>query len=172
MSHKVKPSVQSLKSMPADYRFLGSPPLSDPLGNSSSGSSVSVTIPRNGHLKNGFKATADSIGGVDNGNEDSPYSVSNGEVSSLVDGDLIVPLPQSTDRRWSDTSVYARKKVCLFFFWFGLVQQTLEQTFFFQVLQFWVQLPSGNWELGKVLSTSGEESVVKLPEGNVSEFFF
>ncbi|WZY97000.1 hypothetical protein YC2023_069329 [Brassica napus] len=145
MSHKVKPSVQSLKSMPADYRFPGSPPLSDPLENSSSGSSVSVTIPRNGHLKNGFKGTADSIGGVDNGNEDSPYSVSNGEVSSLVDGDLIVPLPQSTDRRWSDTSVYARKKV----------------------LQFWVQLPSGNWELGKVLSTSGEESVVKLPEGNV-----
>ncbi|KAL0803923.1 hypothetical protein Bca101_096413 [Brassica carinata] len=137
MSHKVKPSVQSLKSMPADYRFLGSPPLSDPLENSSSGSSVSVTIPRNGHLKNGFKGTRDSVGGVDNGNEDSPYSVSN--------GDPVVPLPQSTDRRWSDTSVYARKKV----------------------LQFWVQLPCGNWELGKVLSTSGEESVVKLPEGNV-----
>ena len=57
-------------------------------------------------------------------------------------------------------------------FFSGLVQQTLEQTLFFQVLQFWVQLPSGNWELGKVLSTSGEESVVKLPEGNVSEFFF
>lgn len=117
MSQKVKPSVQSLKSMPADYRFLDSPPLED-----SSGSSVSVTIPPNGHLKNGFKGTGDSVGGVDNGNEDSPYSVSNGEVSSLVDGDLIVPLPQSTDRRWSDTSVYARKKVCLrliFFFWFG-----------------------------------------------------
>lgn len=113
MSKKVKPSVQSLKSMPADYRFLGSPPFSDPLDNSSSGSSVSVTIPRNGHLKNGFKATADSVGGGDNGNEDSPYSVSNGEVLSIVDGDPIVPLPQSTDRRWSDTSVYARKKVCL-----------------------------------------------------------
>lgn len=105
MSHKVKPSVQSLKSMPADYRFLGSPPLSDPLENSSSGSSVSVTIPRNGHLKNGFKGTRDSVGGVDNGNEDSPYSVSN--------EDPVVPLPRSTDRRWSDTSVYARKKVCL-----------------------------------------------------------
>ncbi|CAH8390865.1 unnamed protein product [Eruca vesicaria subsp. sativa] len=147
MSKKVKPSVQSLKSMPADYRFLGSPPLSDPLENSS-GASVSVTdltIPRNGHLKNGFNGSEKSVGGVDNGNEDSPYSVSNGEVSSIVDGDPIVPLPQSTDRRWSDTSVYARKKA----------------------LQFWVQLPNGKWELGKVLSTSGEESVVKLPEGNV-----
>ncbi|KAL0796876.1 hypothetical protein Bca101_068253 [Brassica carinata] len=144
MSQKVKPSVQSLKSMPADYRFLGSPPLSDPLDNSSA-LVKDLIIPRNGHLKNGFKGTKDSVGGVDNGNEDSPYSVSNGELSSIVDGDPIVPLPQSTDRRWSDTSVYARKKV----------------------LQFWVQLPNGNWELGKVLSTSGEESVVKLPEGNV-----
>ncbi|KAF8097294.1 hypothetical protein N665_0291s0003 [Sinapis alba] len=144
MSQKVKPSVQSLKSMPADYRFLGSPPLSDPLENSSA-LVKDLIIPRNGHLKNGFNGTGASVGGVENGNEDSPYSVANGEVSSLVDGDPIVPLPQSTDRRWSDTSVYARKKV----------------------LQFWVQLPSGNWELGKVLSTSGEESVVKLPEGNV-----
>ncbi|KAJ0229888.1 Myosin-3 [Hirschfeldia incana] len=146
MSQKVKPSVQSLKSMPADYRFLGSPPLSDPPLENSSALVKDLIIPRNGHLKNGFNGTGVSVGGVDNGNEDSPYSVSNGEVSSLVDGDHpVVPLPQSTDRRWSDTSVYARKKV----------------------LQFWVQLPNGNWELGKVLSTSGEESVVKLPEGNV-----
>ncbi|KAH0850360.1 hypothetical protein HID58_095602 [Brassica napus] len=43
--------------MPADYRFLDSPPLED-----SSGSSVSVTIPPNGHLKNGFKGTGDSVG--------------------------------------------------------------------------------------------------------------
>ncbi|KAF3590062.1 hypothetical protein F2Q69_00029682 [Brassica cretica] len=139
MSEKAKPFVQSLKSMPADYRFLGSSPLED---SSSSGSSVPVTIPRNGHLKNG------AVGGVDSANDDSPYglqSISNGDESSLVDEDPIVPLPESNDRRWSDTSVYARKKA----------------------LQFWVQLPNGNWELGKVLSTSGEESVIKLPEGNV-----
>ncbi|KAG5397307.1 hypothetical protein IGI04_019121, partial [Brassica rapa subsp. trilocularis] len=139
MSEKAKPFVQSLKSMPADYRFLGSSPLEDSI---SSGSSVSVSIPRNGHLKNG------AVGGVDSGNEDSPYglqSISNGDESSLVDEDPIVPLPESNDRRWSDTSVYARKKA----------------------LQFWVQLPNGNWELGKVLSTSGDESVIKLSEGNV-----
>lgn len=164
MSQKVKPSVQSLKSMPADYRFLGSPPLSDPLENSSA-LVKDLIIPRNGHLKNGFNGTGD------NGNEDSPYSVSNGEVSSIVDGDPIVPLPQNTDRRWSDTSVYARKKVCLWliFFWFG--PTNTRANILFQVLQFWVQLPSGNWELGKVLSTSGEESVVKLPEGNVNDSF-
>ncbi|ESQ30445.1 hypothetical protein EUTSA_v10011193mg [Eutrema salsugineum] len=142
MSQKVTPFVQSLKSMPADYRFLGSP-ISDPL-ETSSGSSVCVTdllIPRNGYLKNG-------VSGTENANEDSPYSVQSvsiGERSSIDDGDPVVPLPQSNDRRWSDTSAYARKKV----------------------LQFWVQLPNGNWELGKVLSTSGEESVIKLPEGKV-----
>ncbi|KAJ0250323.1 Myosin-3 [Hirschfeldia incana] len=141
MSEKAKPSVQSLKSMPADYRFLGSSPLED----SSSASAVSVTIQRNDHLKNGVNG---AVGGVDSGNEDSPYSlqsISNGDESSLVDEDPIVPLPESNDRRWSDASVYARKKA----------------------LQFWVQLPNGNWELGKVLSTSGEESVIELPEGNV-----
>lgn len=39
------------------------------------------------------------------------------------------------------------------------------------MLQFWVQLPNGNWELGKVLSTSGEESVIKLLEGKVSDYY-
>lgn len=98
MSKKVTPSIQSLKSMPADYRFIGS--------ENSSGSSVYVT-PQNGHFKNG----------VDSAIEDSPYSVrsvSNGEErSSVGDGDPVVPLPQSNDSRWSDTSAYARKKVCL-----------------------------------------------------------
>lgn len=42
--------------------------------------------------------------------------------------------------------------------------------FQYQVLQFWVQLTNGNWELGKILSTSGEESVVAIPEGKVSDF--
>ncbi|CAH2036321.1 unnamed protein product [Thlaspi arvense] len=146
MSQKVTPSILSLKSMPADYRFLGSDPIENP-----SGSNVCVTdliIPQNGHLKNGINGVENLVVGVDSANEDSPYSVrsiSNGERPSIGDGDPIVPLPQSHDRKWSDTSAYARKKV----------------------LQFWVQLPNGNWELGKVLSTSGEESVIKLPEGKV-----
>ncbi|KAL1192616.1 Myosin-3 [Cardamine amara subsp. amara] len=144
MSKKVKSSIQSLKSMPADYRTLGSI-------ENSSGSSVYVNnliIPPNGHLRNGVNGTESSVGGMDSANEDSPYSVhsiSNGERSSIGDGDPIVPLPQSNDRRWSDTSAYARKKV----------------------LQFWVQLANGNWELGKIMSTSGEESVIAIPEGKV-----
>lgn len=125
MSKKVTPSIQSLKSMPADYRFIGSP-----ISENSSGSSVYVT-PQNGHFKNG-------VNGMDTANEDSPYSVpsvSNGqERSSIGDGDPVVPLPLSNDSRWSDTSAYARKKVCLKgsynckFATFLIIDEILEQT--------------------------------------------
>ncbi|CAN6463362.1 unnamed protein product [Victoria cruziana] len=37
----------------------------------------------------------------------------------------------------------------------------------FQKLRFWVQLPNGQWELGKIQSTSDEESCLILPEGKV-----
>ncbi|KAG2241874.1 hypothetical protein Bca52824_096281 [Brassica carinata] len=134
MSQKVTPSMQSLKSLPADYRFDGE---------NSSGAS----IPRKGGLRNGA-SQADTAAGD---SEDSPYS-GHGvsfEEQSLTDdvdpGAATMPLPQSDERRWSDTSAYARKKI----------------------LQSWIQLPNGNWELGKILSTSGEESVVSLPEGKV-----
>lgn len=48
----------------------------------------------------------------------------------------------------------------------------------FQKLQSWIQLPNGNWELGKILATSATESIISLPDGKVSEilgiviFFF
>ncbi|KAL0816304.1 hypothetical protein Bca101_072748 [Brassica carinata] len=126
MSQKVTPSMQSLKSLPANYRFDGE-----------NYSRASVG------LRNGASQAGDS--------EDSPYSrhgVSVEEQSLTDDVDpsaAAMPLPHSDERRWSDTSAYARKKI----------------------LQSWVQLPNGNWELGKILSTSGEESVISLPEGKV-----
>ncbi|VYS57972.1 unnamed protein product [Arabidopsis thaliana] len=134
MSQKVTPFMQSLKSLPADYRFDGSP-VSDRLENSS-GASVRLTnsnVPRKGGLRNGVSRTDTAAGD----SEDSPYSGHGVFVT--------MPLPQSDERRWSDTSAYARKKI----------------------LQSWIQLPNGNWELGKILSTSGEESVISLPEGKV-----
>ncbi|XP_021896862.1 myosin-1 isoform X2 [Carica papaya] len=48
---------------------------------------------------------------------------------------------RDSERRWSDTTSYAAKKK----------------------LQSWFQLPNGNWELGKILTTSGTESVISLP---------
>ncbi|VVA98280.1 unnamed protein product [Arabis nemorensis] len=148
MSQKVVPSMQSLKSLPADYRFDGSP-ASDRLENSS-GASVCLTnssIPRKSGLRNEVSRTDTANGD----SEDSPYSGHNVSIEeeSLTDdvdpGAAAPPLPLSDERRWSDTSAYARKKI----------------------LQSWIQLPNGNWELGKILSTSGEESVISLPEGKV-----
>ncbi|KAG2707922.1 hypothetical protein I3843_05G152800 [Carya illinoinensis] len=37
----------------------------------------------------------------------------------------------------------------------------------FYKLQYWIQLPNGNWELGKILSTSALESVVSMSDGRV-----
>lgn len=118
MSQKVIPSMQSLKSLPANYRFDGSP-ISDRFENSSS-ASVHLTnsnIPRKGGLSNGVNGAETAAGD----SEDSPYSghiVSTEEESLAGDVDLgaaTMPLPQIDERRWSDTSAYARKKVFLRF---------------------------------------------------------
>ncbi|KAG5077339.1 hypothetical protein JHK82_056034 [Glycine max] len=37
----------------------------------------------------------------------------------------------------------------------------------FQKLQSWLQLPNGDWELVKIITTSGAESVISLPDGKV-----
>ncbi|XP_008802972.1 myosin-1-like isoform X1 [Phoenix dactylifera] len=90
-------------------------------------------------------------------NEESPYSAksaySNENKPSDADngGDNMVPsrLPAtSLESRWSDTSSYGAKKK----------------------LEAWCQLSNGDWASGKILSTSGEESIVSLPEGKVLKF--
>lgn len=40
--------------------------------------------------------------------------------------------------------------------------------FLFQILQSWFKLPNGNWDLVKILSTGGTESVVSLTDGKVA----
>ncbi|XP_052729905.1 myosin-1 isoform X3 [Vigna angularis] len=34
-------------------------------------------------------------------------------------------------------------------------------------LQLWLQLPNGDWELVKIITTSGAESLISLPDGKV-----
>lgn len=95
------------------------------------------------------------INGMDQANDDSPYSGNTISVEnrpSVADEDLdtgAVPLssssPSHCDRRWSDTTSFAARKN----------------------LQAWFQLPNGNWELAKIVSTSGNESLISLPEGKV-----
>ncbi|KAL5825982.1 hypothetical protein ACOSQ3_017817 [Xanthoceras sorbifolium] len=149
--HQVPPSLQSIKSLPVDFRFIGSPNS----GRMEKSDDVASSISENCELGN------EVVGGVEN--EDSPYSENNvlGEDRSPVGdedrspiGDedmepMASPLPSistsHSESRWGDTTSYAAKKK----------------------LQSWLQLQNGNWELGKLLSTSGTESVISLPEGKV-----
>ncbi|KAG4165157.1 hypothetical protein ERO13_A13G061800v2 [Gossypium hirsutum] len=95
------------------------------------------------------------VADTEQANEDSPYSwnvllVENRP--SVGDEDLdsaAAPLPSvsksNIGHRWSDITSYATKKK----------------------VQCWFQRPNGNWELGRVISTSGTESVISLPDGKV-----
>lgn len=154
---RVLPSFQSIRSMPGDFRFADVP-ASDPLEKSDVGNLgnidvISSCIPENGDL--GYTAVEGTVGNMDQVIEDSPYSgnvISVEDRTSMGDEELdIVPshLPSisasRSERRWCDTTTYAAKKK----------------------LQSWIQLPNGNWELGKILSTSSSETVISLPDGKV-----
>ncbi|XP_039018483.1 myosin-1-like isoform X2 [Hibiscus syriacus] len=95
------------------------------------------------------------VADTEQGNEDSPY---NGNVKlvenspSVAEEDLdstIAPLPSvsksNNGQRCSVITSYATKKK----------------------VQSWFHLPNGNWELGRIMSTSGTESVISLPAGKV-----
>lgn len=128
MSQKpqVQPAFQSIKSLPVDFRFIGSP-LSDQVEKSDDvnfrhSDVTSLSVPENGELGNEFVEEGE--------NEESPYCGNNIVVEdrpSVGDEDLDSaaspsPLPSvsasHTDRRWSDTTSYAGKKV---FFGFCLM---------------------------------------------------
>lgn len=128
---RVQPSLQSIKSLPGDLRFVDSP-TSDRLNinkKSRLGSSNMSTlrIPENGKLGVGVDEAVYSHGDdLDQANEDSPYSsnlASSEERPSIDEEDVDAvasSLPSSSkhhaDKRWGDTSSYAAKKVycCLF----------------------------------------------------------
>ncbi|KAG6601064.1 Myosin-1, partial [Cucurbita argyrosperma subsp. sororia] len=96
-----------------------------------------------------------SMNNIDELNEDSPYSynITTVEERPIVDNgeDGFMPLPSpsmsasQSERRWGDTSSYTPRKI----------------------LKSWFKLPNGNWDLVKILSTAGTESVVSLTDGKV-----
>ncbi|KAK9274737.1 hypothetical protein L1049_021988 [Liquidambar formosana] len=156
----VPPSLQSINSLPVDFRFTGSPTSHSfeksgdvNAGNSDTNSSC---IPENGDLgSDDVEGMEDSESNMDQGNDESPYNgktIAVEEGPSGVDEDLGFvarplpsPVPSRAEYRWGDTTSYAVKKK----------------------LQSWFQLPNGSWELGKILSTSGSETVISLAEGKV-----
>ncbi|XP_039137521.1 myosin-1-like isoform X1 [Dioscorea cayenensis subsp. rotundata] len=138
-------TIQSVKSLPLDFRFTSGSPAG----------------------KGGDRSESDHLAAVveeeDVGNMDSPYSSNSGslEVETKVGGpelEVLVDLPARSrlpaisssriESRWSDTSSYGAKKK----------------------VQAWCQLSNGDWALGKVESTTGTESVLSFPEGKVLKF--
>ena len=105
------PSLQSIKSLPVDFRFTGNV-----------GDSVAMysSIPEHDSSRDGAGDGDLDIVGIDV-NEDSPYSGnanSVGDRPSVGDEDFVtVTLPSPsistshTERRWADTASYPTKKV-------------------------------------------------------------
>ncbi|KAH6771045.1 myosin 1 [Perilla frutescens var. hirtella] len=143
-------SFQSIKSLPVDFRYAGDQGVDR--------MRLPDTISENvEELRDASESAANGRGHVGSDNDESPYCsliVAAKDGAPLGDDgdDLkepstpVRPIKQSyADSKWSDTTPYASKKK----------------------IQSWVQLPDGNWELGTILQTSGNDSVITLPEGKV-----
>ncbi|GMG98915.1 hypothetical protein Nepgr_000755 [Nepenthes gracilis] len=145
---RVVSSFRSIRSLPGEFSFMEYPTSQS----YQEVDSANELFPENGNYRN-LEGSEEAISDIDQVNHDSPYSrtVSAEERTSGVD-DLYAaasPLPSPprslTEAKWNDTASYAKKKN----------------------LQSWYQLQNGNWELVRILSTSGTEVIVSLPEGKV-----
>ncbi|KAH8502982.1 hypothetical protein H0E87_014335 [Populus deltoides] len=155
---QVLPSLESIKSLPVDFMFMGSP-TSEQLEKSVdvkslNSNAVCLSFPEKNDIGNGLvEGAEDSVG--NDVSEDSPYSrtaILIEQRPSVGDEDLdtvVMPLP-SISASLEGTQ-----------FWMHIYLEAVEK------LQSWFQLPNGNWELGKILSTSGTESTISLPDGKV-----
>ncbi|KAJ4972925.1 hypothetical protein NE237_006099 [Protea cynaroides] len=144
---RVPPSLQPIRSLPHDFRFTEK--------SHTTINGVSSAIPEDGDFASEVEEGLDK---TEESNEESPYgsrTVSLEETERPAEGDensesaTSAPptqLPYHSDSRWSDTNAYAAAK---------------------KKLQSWCQLPNGDWALGKILSSSGTESVISLPDGRV-----
>nr|DAD32793.1 TPA_asm: hypothetical protein HUJ06_011644 [Nelumbo nucifera] len=117
-------------------------------------SSLPETDDSVGEIVEGLEYTVDNM--VESTNADSPYSrktvsfeerPSEGdECMDSMTSPLPAKFPSGIESKWGDTSFYAGKK---------------------KKLRTWCQFPNGDWALGKILSTSGAETVISLPDGKV-----
>lgn len=123
MSQKIPSSLQSIKSLPVDFEFVGSP-TSYPIEMSSPSRDVSsLSIPENGEARNEIVEEKESdVEDAEQANDESPYCANTLSVEdglSMGDEDLdsaALPLTsisasRDSERRWSDTTSYAAKKV-------------------------------------------------------------
>ncbi|XP_014490953.1 myosin-1 [Vigna radiata var. radiata] len=156
VTSKVMPTLHSIKSLPPEFKISSGKMENHGDAKLRSSDATGSSSPENGALVGEVSEQAlNHAGDVGLYDEDVAYSrkgISLEGRSSITDEDLeTVPLSfpsismSSRERRWSDTTPYSSKKK----------------------LQSWFQLPNGNWELGKMISTSGNESIISLSDGKV-----
>ncbi|KAH1188645.1 Myosin-1 [Glycine max] len=157
----VLPALHPIKSLPPKFKITSGNPTAGLMENHGDAKFRSNDVIRSGSPENDAligevaEEAQNCAGDMGVYGEDLAYSrkgVSLEDRPSIADEDLeSVPLPfpsismSSRERRWSDTTPYASKKK----------------------LQSWFQLPNGNWELGKIITTSGNESIISLFDGKV-----
>ncbi|KAL2560079.1 hypothetical protein AAZV13_20G001100 [Glycine max] len=155
---KVLPALHPIKSLPPKFKITSGNPTAGLMENHGDAKFRSNDVIRSGSPENDAligevaEEAQNCAGDMGVYGEDLAYSrkgVSLEDRPSIADEDLeSVPLPfpsismSSRERRWSDTTPYASKKS-------------------------WFQLPNGNWELGKIITTSGNESIISLFDGKV-----
>lgn len=147
MSQKVErvPHLQSIRSLPVDFRLL------DAHEDHSSRKSETVTMNNGSRLYDSIAENVMVAGKkinekVDSNGYESPYEkgpyrgegLNSAASTSQSYGSLF------NDSKWNDTSYDAKKK-----------------------LHSWFQLPDGNWELAKILTTSGTQLVISLSDEKV-----
>ncbi|KAK3012885.1 hypothetical protein RJ639_009235 [Escallonia herrerae] len=179
-------ALQSIKSLPVEFRLVGSP--SD-AANSGNSRGIFESTPENGESRGKVVKGYDEMADPDD--DESPYSsvaLSVEERPSVSDENLITaasPLrsfgASRADSEWSDTTSYVSKKFYIklssdrVILGCGICDGTKPQmdtvvqnlVSLLQKVQSWFQLPDGKWELGKILSTTGTESLLTLSEGKV-----
>ncbi|CAA6655729.1 unnamed protein product [Spirodela intermedia] len=140
---RVPPSLQSVRSLPGEFRFQ-------------SGSSHKEEDSMNAAHAKLASFAEDDIGEQEE-NVESPYSAKTPrfeddgaqEEGNELPGSAAFPAPSislsPTETRWSDTSTFASRKK----------------------LQGWCQLANGDWSLGKILSSSGGESLISLHDDKI-----
>lgn len=161
--------LQPIRSLPGDFRFTGGSPSEerseaanltsvaegeDDLDGGGNTEMRNLAVYMEDESDNACGSPEERVGGLLN--DESPYSSSStaGAERSSQDKECSSDssaafVPESflsrIDSRWSDTSSYGPKKK----------------------LQGWCQLPDGEWKLGRILSTSGGESIISFSEGKV-----
>nr|GEW22493.1 myosin-1 [Tanacetum cinerariifolium] len=138
MSEKKGPVFKSIKSLPVDYWFMDSAEKS-----ASSNSSM-----RSDSMRKNGGGTVPGNHNIDQVDDDSPYG--NNSPNVLMDDEDVTPSFSNKNsllpsRGWDDISVYNAKKKNYA----------------------WFQAPDGNWELAKILSVSGNESLIAYSETKV-----